>query len=116
MRRALRRFLGFEEANRLYTSLHSTAEDRPMPERLLDQLAITYRVGELDLEKIPRAGPVIVVANHPFGILEGAVLATVLARVRSDVRFLANEILAFVPEIQELLIPVDALAENGAAR
>jgi len=71
------------------------AGDTPsLPERLLSRLAVTYRIGERDLHQIPRSGPVVIVANHPFGILEGAVLATVLARVRPDVRFLANDLLS----------------------
>src|SRR5208283_1181891 len=75
----------------------------------------TCRVGERDLQQIPRSGPLVVVANHPFGILEGAVLATVLAQVRSDVRFLANGLLAAIPEIQDLLIPVDPMGRTSSA-
>lgn len=69
---------------------------------------------------LPRSGPVVIVANHPFGILESAVLATLLPQVRPDVRFLANSILSAVPEIQDLLIPVhlnlvDPISGNSAA-
>jgi len=93
------------------------AGDTPsLPERLLSRLAVTYRIGERDLHQIPRSGPVVIVANHPFGILEGAVLATVLARVRPDVRFLANDLLSVIPEIRDLLIPVDAMAGGSAAQ
>jgi putative hemolysin len=59
---------------------------------------------------------VVIVANHPFGILEGAVLATVLGRVRPDVRILANGILSAVPEVRDLLIPVDAITKGAAQR
>jgi len=83
---------------------------------VLNRLAITYRVGERDLEQIPRSGPVVIVANHPFGILEGAVLATVLPRVRPDVRFLGNELLSVIPEIKDLLISVDPMSGSSAAR
>ena len=38
----------------------------------------------------PQDRPAIVTVNHPFGILEGAVLSSLLAQVRPDVRFLAN--------------------------
>lgn len=91
-------------------------DNRSLPERVLSRLAVTYRVGERDLQQIPRGGPVVIVANHPFGILEGAVLATVLARVRPDVRFLANDLLSVIPEIRDLLISVDAMAGASAAR
>jgi len=112
----LAHLLGFDAAERLYRSLKTPATDRAIPERLLDRLAVTYRIGERDLQQIPKSGPVVVVANHPFGILEGAVLATALARVRTDIRFLANNVLSAVPEIKDLLIPVDAMGGTSAAQ
>jgi putative hemolysin len=105
-RGALTRLLGIDQLGRIY---HSTTEDRPIPEQLLDKLAVTYRVSGLDLQQIPRTGATVIVANHPFGILEGAVLATVLQRIRPDVRFLANQVLDRIPEIQDLIIPVNVL-------
>jgi len=105
-RGALTRLLGIDQLDRIY---HSTTEDRPIPEQLLDKLAVTYRVSGLDLQQIPRTGATVIVANHPFGILEGAVLAIVLQRIRPDVRFLANQVLDRIPEIQDLIIPVNVL-------
>ena len=114
-RGALTRLLGIDQLDRIY---RSTTEDRPIPEQLLEQLAVTYRVSGLDLQQIPRTGATVIVANHPFGILEGAVLATVLQRIRPDVRFLANQVLDRIPEIRDLIIPVNVLggtAQNNAA-
>jgi len=108
--------LGFEKAQRLYTSLKIQAPAQSIQEVLLQQLAVTYRVGERDIQQVPKSGPILVVANHPFGILEGAVLAAVLGRVRPDVRFLANDILSTIPEVHDLLIPVDPTGGASAAR
>jgi putative hemolysin len=113
-RGALTRLLGIDRLDQIY---HSTTKDRPIPEQLLGKLAVTYRVSGLDLQQIPRTGATVIVANHPFGILEGAVLATVLQQIRPDVRFLANQVLGKIPEIQDLVIPVDVLrgtAQNNA--
>ena len=109
-RGALARLLGFAQLERIYDS---TTKDRPITEQFLNRLAVTYRVSELDLRQIPRTGATVIVANHPFGILEGAVLATVLERVRPDVRFLANQMLSAIPEIRDFLIPVDVLGGNA---
>jgi putative hemolysin len=114
-RGALTRLLGIDQLDRIY---HSTTKDRPILQQILNKLAVTYRVSGLDLQQIPRIGATVIVANHPFGILEGAVLATVLQRIRPDVRFLANQVLGRIPEIQDLIIPVDVLggtAQNNAA-
>jgi putative hemolysin len=52
-------------------------------------------------------GPVIVVANHPFGGVEGLILAFLLRSIRCDVKFLANYLLDRIPEMREMLISVD---------
>jgi len=113
LRGAVAGVLGLHRVDAL---IRPEGDPRALPERLLSRLAVTYRTGERDLQQIPRTGPVVIVANHPFGLLEGAVLATVLARVRPDVRFLANDLLSVIPEIRDLLIPVDAMAGTSAAQ
>ena len=113
MRGVVSRLLGLDSIQQAYAALRARTDERPILERLLERLSITYRLGERDLEQVPRSGPLVVVANHPFGMLEGAVLATVLARVRPDVRFLANEFLSAIPEIRNLLISVDAIGASA---
>jgi putative hemolysin len=90
-------------------------DERPMPQRLLDFLEVTYTASPRDLEQIPRKGPCVVVANHPFGFLESALLVTVLRQIRPDVRVLANEVAQRVPELREVVIPVDVLHGNVRA-
>ena len=116
IRRGAAHALGLYKAERLYASLKAQPEAEPILHRLLQQLAVTYRVGERDIQQIPKSGPVVVVANHPFGILEGAVLAEVFSRVRPDVRLLANGILSTIPEVHDSLIPVDPTGGSSAAR
>jgi putative hemolysin len=103
------RILGFDELGRAYSALQTFDTGAPFTKRVLDQLEITYKVARSDLDHVPRKGPVVVVANHPFGILEGAVLADALGALRSDVRFLANGVLAMIPELRDLVIPVDPM-------
>jgi len=118
IRGLLARALGLAQIDALIEGgpLHSGSSAQALPERLLQRLAVTYRAAEQDLRHIPRSGPVVIVANHPFGILEGAVLATLLTRLRTDVRFLANDFLSRVPEIRDLLIPVDPISGSSATR
>jgi putative hemolysin len=110
----LERVLGFREAERVHQTLRAVNDERTLPERLIEHLEIACRISERDLENIPRRGPAVMVVNHPSGILDGAVLACILRRLRADVRFLANRILAVFPEVDDLLIAVD-LSERPAA-
>jgi len=74
---------------------------------LLAEMRITLRVDSADQARIPSTGPVVVVANHPYGVLDGALLAVLLTRVRPDVKVLANFLLSDVPELQRHCIFVD---------
>ena len=111
----LGRVLGIHAISRIYEELQAMAHHRSIADRLLDFLAVSYTASEIDLARIPRSGPAIVTVNHPFGILEGAVLAGLLARIRPDVRFLANGILTVIPELRDVLIAVDPISGRAAA-
>lgn len=74
------------------------------------------------LDHIPREGPLIMIANHPYGILDGLMMGHLLARRRHDFRIMANAVFARAPELTEHLLPVSfdgdraALALNLAMR
>ncbi len=76
-------------------------------ENLLTEMRIDLRVDPADQRRIPATGPVVVVANHPYGMLDGAILTVLLARVRPDVKILTNFLLSDVPELQQHCIFVD---------
>jgi putative hemolysin len=78
-------------------------------ENLLAEMCVRLRVDAADQARIPTHGPVVVVANHPCGILDGALLTVLLTRVRPDVKVLTNSLLSDVPEVQRHCIFVDAL-------
>lgn len=76
-------------------------------ESLLAEMRIDLQVHSADRGRIPATGPVVVVANHPYGVLDGALLTVLLTRVRPDVKILTNFLLADVPELQHNCIFVD---------
>ncbi len=90
----------------------------PAPERFfrtgLDVLRVRYRVSEADLARIPKKGPVVLVANHPFGALDGVVLGDLLQRVRPDGKLLGNYLLACIRGIEPLIIEVDPFGGRAA--
>lgn len=66
------------------------------------------------LAEIPREGPVLVVANHPLGGLEGMAIAQMLLRVRPDVKVVTNKLLKRITTLSDIFIGVDVLSENAA--
>ena len=67
------------------------------------------------LEEIPKTGPVLIVANHPLGGLEGMAIAKVIGKYRPDLQVLTNELLRLIPELAPIFIGVNVLSSNAAA-
>jgi len=76
-------------------------------ENLLAEMRIGLRVDAADQQRIPVTGPVVVLANHPYGMLDGALLTVLLTRIRPDVKVLTNFLLSDVPELKRHCIFVD---------
>ena len=75
--------------------------------RILRKMHVTCAVSETDLSRVPTTGATVVVANHPFGILDGILLGALLLRVRPDLKILTNYLLTGIPELDEYCIPLD---------
>jgi len=101
---AVNRFLKMDQLERLYSDARAGGD---LLSDLLRVLNIQVQVSPVDLDKIPAKGSVIAVANHPFGLLDGALLANLLTRVRSDVRILTTTMLSALPDLAALCIFID---------
>lgn len=61
------------------------------------------------LDSVPKNGPLVIVANHPLGGLEGMLLTQLLLKIRPDLKVMTNELLLTFPEFKDLFIGVDIL-------
>lgn len=117
VRPAFERFLHFPTLNAIYARVQANdQDDREFAEKALDELGVTIAVDEQALARLPTEGPLIVVANHPFGGIEGMVLATILRRVRPDVKLMANDMLSVIPDMRDLFFFVDVFGGDASAR
>ncbi len=78
-------------------------------------LALDVRFDSDALAAIPQTGPVVVVANHPYGVLDGIVISWLISKVRSDFVVLTNAVLMRAPEVQGFILPID-FSETEEAR
>ena len=112
----LERLLAMDRLNDLYDFASARAQSLDQfLDHLLGRIGARCHVHADDLARIPATGPVIVVANHPFGALEGLLLASMLGRVRPDFRILANFLLQRIPELRDIFLFVDPFGGSGAA-
>jgi putative hemolysin len=113
---AVERLLALDRLASLYEAARRSGGADSIFDAVLGLLGVKAKVSEEDLARIPRTGPVVAVANHPYGLLEGPVLGSLLPRVRGDVRILANTVLGAMPEIARHCILVNPFGGAEAAR
>jgi putative hemolysin len=82
-------------------------------DRALQILGI--RVEARGLDHLPRTGPLVIVANHPHGALDGLALLSAVHGTRSDVRLIANHLLARIPELHDSCFFIDPFGGPAAA-
>ena len=67
------------------------------------------------LNLVPKSGPVVFVANHPYGVLDGITLTWLAMKVRPDTKVLAHSVLCQTPDTRDNLLPID-FADTEQAR
>lgn len=83
----------------------------------LDVMGIDLTTPQIQLDRIPKKGPVIVVANHPHGMVDGMIFADLIGRVRPDYRILTRSLLTAIDEVAgSFMIPVPFPHDPDAQR
>lgn len=82
----------------------------------LEVLQVQFEIDAARLELIPKTGPLAIVANHPYGGLEGLYLIQLLLSLREDSKLIGNQLLQRIPELRDVIIPVDAFGGSRAAK
>ena len=96
---------GFSYLKKLYQKHYDNFElKNNFWNKTLELFNIKYSI--LNTEKIPETGPVIVVCNHPFGLVDGLIIADTISKKRKDYRILINDEISQVDLIRPYLFPL----------
>jgi len=101
----LDRLLGIGKLRKLYLKQNLAGLDKQVfTKKLLSALGVVIEGGDDVIAKLPVKGRCIVVCNHPYGMIEGVIIAHLLTSVRADTKIMANVGLKIFKEIKDYFI------------
>ncbi len=80
----------------------------------IDLLQLDVDFDEEKIKKIPSEGPLMIVANHPFGVLDGLVICWLTSKIRSEFKVLTHSLLLRASETKDFLLPIDFSESKNA--
>ncbi len=101
---------------------HEVAAGADFWDVMRERYGLSLNVVGGSLANIPSEGPLIAIANHPYGILDGLMLGHILSETRGDFRILAHKVFRKAEEIDRVILPVsfdetrEAVTQNIATR
>ncbi|WP_299353199.1 lysophospholipid acyltransferase family protein [uncultured Shimia sp.] len=95
---------------------HEVADGRDFWRVMMERYGLSLKVISGSLDNIPATGPLLMVANHPFGILDGMMLGHMLSEVRGDFRILANNVFQKAEELNRIVLPISFDNDKEAVR
>lgn len=95
--RMIRRARGYE---------HEVAAGRDFWQVMVERYGLSLDIVSGSLANIPSTGPLILVANHPYGILDGLMMGHILSEVRGDFRIMAHRVFRKAEDLDRIILPI----------
>ena len=106
--RTIEYFSGQPRLYKLYREYQNNAENwDDFWDGCIDKLELQVNFNEEKIINIPKEGPLIIVANHPFGVLDGLVICWLSKKIRKEFKVLTHALLLRAPETKGYLLPID---------
>lgn len=105
--RSVSRLTGVDHLEGLYRQLPTELRGAQFAVQALAKLGIGWQCMAAEWQNVPTAGSLIITSNHPFGGIDGLAAIAGLCARRPDLKVMATTVLAGIPALQDLVIPVD---------
>ncbi len=107
--RVVERLSGRARFERLYQDWRAKPRDgrETVFTSAIRTLGVEAAVTAADMTRIPAVGPLLVVSNHPYGIVDGLLIGHLISTRRSDVKLICHSLLCQPREARDVLLPID---------
>lgn len=106
--RAIERLSGHKKLQKIYDEVTAmNLEGHELFSVIMKRLKVEPVWDNNQLTKIPKEGPLVIVANHPFGVVDGMILAYILSHHRSEFKVIVNSVLVKDDVLANYLLPID---------
>lgn len=113
--RTIERLSGGAEIQRLYDGLRDLSESE-LWGAALEALEIDLRLDGVALDAVPRRGPIVLLANHPYGVVDGLALSYIASQIRDEFCVLTNSALCVDQRTERRLLPISFEEGRAAMR
>jgi putative hemolysin len=84
-------------------------------EQVLEYFNISYSTRDVEKERLPNQGKLVIIANHPIGSLDALALIKLVSEVRRDIKVIGNDMLMALKPLHSILLPVNNM-QGGTAK
>lgn len=107
--RYLKKIIHEKEINDFF-ELHKDKKNQEFCEEVVKYFNIKIEVKHL--ERIPKEGGIVLAMNHPLGGMDAMILVTALQNHRTDLKFIVNDILMNIHNLNEMFVGVNKIGKN----
>lgn len=112
----IERMTGQPRLKRLYEAYRAAPVPEDIWQDALQRLQLKLVFDAAPLDSWPRTGPLVVICNHPFGVVDGLAICALTSRIRPDFRILTNALLTQDSAMRRHMLPVDFSGTATATR
>ena len=115
--RSIERVTGQPRIKKIY--LDYVNDERPNHlfwQDAVDRLALRVNMHFDTGAYIPKTGRLLVIANHPFGVIDGLILCSEISKIRQDYKIITHQVLRQAPAVQHQILPIDFDVTEEALR
>jgi putative hemolysin len=111
----IEQLVSLDRCHDFYSRLPEGGDLRHFLRSILNALDVTVLADEKSISAVPKTGPLVVVSNHPFGAIEGIILAERFLSIRPDIKVMANVLLNRIAQMKPMLIAVNPFPSEKSA-